>query len=188
MKETLPAHLIVVDDEPITRELIASHLRKEDYSVSEAGDGSELETLLAESQADLVLLDVNMPGKDGFTLARELRSRSNIGIIMVTQRVDDIDCIIGLEMGADDYNTKPFNPRELIARVRSVLRRVQTTESYDDCSPLIRFQGWSLHIAGRYLISPEEEEVYLSAGEYELLAAFIQKPNTFLSRQRLAKR
>lgn len=180
------AHIIVVDDEPITRELITSYLCKDNYSVSEAGDGLELETLLTQSPADLILLDVNLPGKDGFTLARELRSRSNIGIIMITQRDSDIDCVIGLEMGADDYITKPFNPAELIARVRSVLRRVQVTEIYDDSSPLIRFQGWSLHIAGRYLISPEGEEIHLSSGEYELLAVFIQKPNTVLSRQRLA--
>ncbi|MEE9355159.1 MAG: response regulator [Methylococcaceae bacterium] len=186
MNQSSLAQIIVVDDEPITRKLIASYLCKENYSVSEAGDSVELEALLKKSHADLIVLDINLPGKDGFTLARELRSRSNIGIIMLTQRDDDIDRIIGLEIGADDYVTKPFNPRELIARVRSVLRRVQVAESNDDSSQLIRFQDWSLHLAGRYLISPEGEEIHLSVGEYELLAAFVQKPNIVLSRERLA--
>ena len=186
MKLSSLAHIIVVDDEPITRELISGYLCNENYSVSEAGNGIELEALLTKTPADLILLDINLPGKDGFTLARELRSYSDIGIIMITQRDNDIDRIIGLEIGADDYITKPFNPRELIARVRSVLRRVQLSVSIDDNSPLIHFQNWSLHIAGRYLISPQGEEIYLSSGEYELLIAFIQKPNTVLSRERLA--
>ncbi|MEE9356160.1 MAG: response regulator [Methylococcaceae bacterium] len=186
MKPSSLVHIIVVDDEPITRELISGYLCNENYSVSEAGNGIELEALLTKTPADLILLDINLPGKDGFTLARELRSYSDIGIIMITQRDNDIDRIIGLEIGADDYITKPFNPRELIARVRSVLRRVQLSVSIDDNSQLIHFQKWSLHIAGRYLISPQGEEIYLSSGEYELLIAFIQKPNTVLSRERLA--
>jgi two-component system torCAD operon response regulator TorR len=186
MKPSSLAHIIVVDDEPITRELISGYLSKENYSISEAGNGIELEILLTKTPADLILLDINLPGKDGFTLARELRSRSDIGIIMITQRDNDIDRIIGLEIGADDYITKPFNPRELIARVRSVLRRVQLADTNDDSSPLIHFQDWSLHIAGRYLISPEGKEIHLSSGEYELLTVFIQKPNTVLSRERLA--
>ncbi len=186
MKPSSLAHIIVVDDEPITRELISGYLCNENYSVSEAGNGIELEALLTKTPSDLILLDINLPGKDGFTVARELRSYSDIGIIMITQRNNDIDRIIGLEIGADDYITKPFNPREMIARVRSVLRRVQLSVSIDDNSPLIHFQNWSLHIAGRYLISPQGEEIYLSSGEYELLIAFIQKPNTVLSRERLA--
>ena len=186
MKNFAQTQIMIVDDDPVSRELIAGYLQADNFQVTEAGDGNEMLQKLAEQPIDLVLLDVNLPGKDGFTLVREIRSTLDIGIIMLTQRQDDIDRIVGLELGADDYITKPFNPREVVARVRTVLRRIRHVNQVNDISPYIRFQDWALHIGGRYLLSPQNEEIHLSGGEFMLLSAFLQKPNVLFSRERLA--
>jgi two-component system torCAD operon response regulator TorR len=179
------AHILVVDDDPVASGLVAGCLQIDGHLMSRAADGEAMEGLLREQPVDLVILDINLPGKDGFTLARELRARSEIGIILITERKEDLDCIIGLEMGADDYITKPFNPRELRARVRSLLRRVSAIASSQDQSPVLRFNGWYLHTGARNLVSPEGEETRLPSGEFKLLCAFLQKPNVVLSRERL---
>ncbi len=188
MKETEKhqAHIMIVDDDPVSRELVTGYLCAENFLVSEAADGDEMLEKLVSEPFDLILLDVNLPGKDGFTLVREIRSLMEIGIILVTQRQDDIDRIVGLELGADDYITKPFNPREMVARVRTVMRRVKLSNRSNDVSPYIRFGDWALHIGGRYLVSPDKKEIHLSGGEFLLLSAFIQKPNVLFSRDRLS--
>ena len=143
--------------------------------------------VLAQGHVDLVILDLMLPGEDGLTLARSLRSESGIGIIILTGRGETVDRIIGLEMGADDYLSKPFHLRELLARVKSVLRRVQSriSEAPAGTRTLARFAGWSLDLAGRELTSPGGEEVRLTTGEFDLLAAFVNNANQVLSRDRL---
>jgi DNA-binding response OmpR family regulator len=183
LKQEKP-HILIVDDDPVVSGLIVGSLQNDGYLLSTVGDGEAMDTRLRERPVDLVILDINLPGKDGFTLARELRARSCIGIILITERNDDLDCIIGLEMGADDYITKPFNTRELRARVRSLLRRVSANASQDR-SLVLRFNGWSLHTGARNLVSPEGHEKRLPSGEFKLLCAFLQEPNTVLSRERL---
>ncbi|HEX3863928.1 MAG TPA: response regulator [Stellaceae bacterium] len=182
-------HILVVDDEPQIRELIEDYLAGEGYRVSTANDGAGMRRILAQSPADLVILDLMLPGEDGLTLARVLRSESGIGIIILTGRGETVDRIIGLEMGADDYLSKPFHLRELLARVKSVLRRVQTRT--EDVTPApsgrshARFAGWSLDLSGRELISPTGAEVRLTTGEFDLLTAFVSNANQVLSRDRL---
>ncbi len=180
-------HIIVVDDEEQIRELVEEYLAGEGYRVSTAQDGAAMRRVLAREPADLVILDLMLPGEDGLTLARSLRGEFGIGIIMLTGRSETVDRIIGLEMGADDYLSKPFHLRELLARVKSVLRRVQSraSEAPAGTRTLARFAGWSLDLAGRELISPSGEEVRLTTGEFDLLAAFVANPSQVLSRDRL---
>lgn len=187
MKNSVITQIMIVDDDPVSRGLIAAYLEADNFQVIEVDDGNEMLKNLVEHPVDLILLDINLPGKDGFTLVREIRATMDIGIIMLTQRHEDIDRIVGLELGADDYITKPFNPREVVARIRTVLRRTRRVSQTNDISPYIRFQDWSLHLGGRYLISPENEEIHLSGGEFMLLSAFLQKPNVLFSRERLAQ-
>jgi two-component system, OmpR family, response regulator len=143
---------------------------------------------LSQAQVDLVILDLMLPGEDGLTLARALRSESAIGIIILTGRGETVDRIIGLEMGADDYLPKPFHLRELLARVKSVLRRVQSRTGEPEAQPSrshARFAGWSLDLASRELLSPNGEEVRLTTGEFDLLTAFVTNANQVLTRDRL---
>jgi two-component system OmpR family response regulator len=142
---------------------------------------------LSQSHVDLVILDLMLPGEDGLTLARSLRDESGIGIIILTGRGETVDRIIGLEMGADDYLPKPFHLRELLARVKSVLRRVQsrTGEPSQTARSHAHFAGWSLDLSSRELTSPVGQEVRLTTGEFDLLAAFVNNPNQVLSRDRL---
>jgi two-component system OmpR family response regulator len=143
--------------------------------------------VLAQTAVDLVILDLMLPGEDGLTLARALREESNVGIIILTGRGETVDRIIGLEMGADDYLPKPFHLRELLARVKSVLRRVQARVGERNPSPRVRarFAGWHLDLSSRELYSPSGEEVRLTTGEFDLLAAFVNNANQVLSRDRL---
>jgi len=180
-------HILVVDDQQEICDVVREYLTSEGYRVSTAHDGTAMRRVLSQTPADLVILDLMLPGEDGLTLARSLRSQSAIGIIILTGRGETVDRIIGLEMGADDYLPKPFHLRELLARVKSVLRRVQsrTGEGLQPARSRARFAGWGLDLSSRELTSPTGEAVRLTTGEFDLLAAFVGNANQVLSRDRL---
>jgi two-component system OmpR family response regulator len=179
-------HILVVDDQQEICDLVREYLTDEGFRVTTANDGAGLREAMARDAIDLVILDLVLRGDDGLQLARELRSGSDIGIIMLTGRGETVDRIIGLEMGADDYLSKPFHLRELLARVRSVLRRGATRGDRSATARVrMRFAGWSLDLASRELLSPGGEEVRLTTGEFELLAAFVNHANQVLSRDQL---
>ena len=180
-------HILVVDDQKEICDVVQEYLTGEGYRVSTAHDGPSMRRVLGQSHVDLVILDLMLPGEDGLTLARSLRNESGIGIIILTGRGETVDRIIGLEMGADDYLPKPFHLRELLARVKSVLRRANTRNGDRPAMPRsrARFAGWSLDLSSRELLSPGGEEIRLTTGEFDLLAAFINNANQVLSRDRL---
>ncbi|MGH8490552.1 MAG: response regulator, partial [Gammaproteobacteria bacterium] len=179
-------HILVVDDEPDVRELIRTYLAQEGYRISTLGDGQALRRVLAGQSVDLVILDLGLPGEDGLSLARYLREHYEVGVIIVTGKGQTLDRIIGLEIGADDYLAKPFDLRELLARVRSVLRRTRGP-ARQEAGELgtARFAGWQLDLASRRLLAPDGKEVPLTTGEFDLLAVFAQHPNRVLSRDQL---
>ena len=178
--------LVVVDDDLVTQARLSAYFTQEGYRVLLAGDGEVFWQALAANAVDLVLLDINLPGQDGLSLARDLRARNaSIGIILVTSRSDDIDKIVGLEVGADDYVTKPFNPRELLARVKSLLRR--TGEARVAHEEILAFGGWTLNLPQRRLCDSEGREVVLTRGEFELLALLAKHPAEVMSRDRLSR-
>jgi two-component system torCAD operon response regulator TorR len=176
--------IAVVDDDPITRETLKAYLEGEGYRVMLARDGDQLSALLARGRIDLLLLDIRLPGKDGLAVTRELRATSNIGIILITGRSDRMDRLIGLELGADDYITKPFEPREILARTRSLLRRI-AKPTRPVGGRVKRFDGWELHLDKRRLRDPGGEDARLTSAEFELLAAFVENPGRVLSRDDL---
>jgi two-component system, OmpR family, response regulator len=183
------AHILIVDDEAAICAAIGDYLADEGYRVSIAHDGATMRQIMANSQLDLILLDLKFPGDDGLTLARSLRSESNVAIIIVTGRGETIDRIVGLEMGADDYLAKPFHLGELLARVKSVLRRAGSTNAAAQAEPSaqMQFAGWRLNPGSRDLRSPLGEPVRLTSGEFDLLAAFVANPYRVLTRDRLAE-
>lgn len=180
-------HLLIVDDDREICSLLSGFLNRHGYRVSTAADERELHRAMAVARIDLIILDLMLPGKDGLTLCREIRAGSATPIIMLTAMGEEMDRIVGLEMGADDYLPKPFNPRELLARIKAVLRRAGTSRrrprAGDDT--VLRFAGWQLDLTKRRLISPEGALVELTTGEFELLAAFVEHPNRVLSRDQL---
>jgi two-component system OmpR family response regulator len=183
-------HILVVDDQKEICEVVQQYLSSEGYRVSVAHDGPAMRKVLAQDAADLVILDLMLPGEDGLTLARALREESPVGIIILTGRGETVDRIIGLEMGADDYLPKPFHLRELLARVKSVLRRSAARGASQDPAAAVgrsraRFAGWNLDLSTRELVSPDGGEVRLTTGEFDLLAAFVKNANQVLSRDRL---
>ena len=181
-------HILVVDDQQDIRDLLHEYLTDEGFLVSTAQDGMSLRQNMTRSPVDLVILDLMLGGEDGLQLARELRlGQPHIGIIILTGRGDTVDRIIGLEMGADDYLPKPFHLRELLARVRSVLRRAasRAAEKANDARARARFGDWVLNLSTRELLSPSGEAVPLTTGEFELLAALINHASQVLSRDRL---
>ena len=186
--------LLVVDDEEDIRELLGDYLSGYGFEVRTVAGGAEMRAALRQQRCDLVLLDLGLPGEDGLSLARELRADPSIGIIIITGRGQPVDRIIGLEVGADDYVAKPFDLRELVARVRSVLRRIRAStaslagdEPDDDPvpEPCLVFDGWRLDLASRSLSRPGGAQVALTTGEFDLLAAFVRNPNRVLSRDTL---
>jgi two-component system, OmpR family, response regulator len=177
------AHILVVDDDQRIRQMLSRYFDQEGYRVSVAADGSALRAQLTDS-IDVILLDVVMPGEDGVTLAREIRAKSDVGIIMLTGRDDVLDRIVGLEVGADDYIPKPFHLREVLARVKSLLRRRRQMPPAAT-GEVIRFEGWRLDVARRQLISPKGEDVALTTGEFDLLAALARHPGRVLGREAL---
>lgn len=179
-------HILVVDDDREIRDLLARFLVKHGLRVSTAKDGPEMMKILDGAAIDLVVLDLMLPGEDGLSLCRRLRVQSTLPVIMLTAMGEDTDRIVGLEMGADDYLPKPFNPRELLARVKAVLRRAQTLPAAaTPAGEMLRFDGWTLELGPRRLVSPGGDEVELSTGEYELLLAFVTHPRRVLSRDQL---
>jgi len=184
-------HILVVDDDPLIRSLLSRYLAGEGFRVSEAIDGAGVRAALSRDSVHAVLLDLVMPGEDGLSLARQIRQRSNVPILMLTGKGELIDRVVGLESGADDYITKPFELRELLARIRAVLRRTsQQPLSEPPSSPaapdeILSFDGWSLDLIRRELRDASGGAVALTAGEFELLRVFASNPNRVLSRDRL---
>lgn len=180
------AHIVVVDDEPDLRDGVREYLAGQGYAVSAAADGAGLRALLAERAVNLVLLDVNMPGEDGLSIARYLRDRGPVGIIMLTANRDTVDRVVGLEVGADDYVAKPFDLRELLARVRAVLRRVgPRDEPAVTMGHEVRLGRCLLNLDSRRLYDLDGGEVAITAMEFDLLRTFVDHPNRVLSRDRL---
>ena len=175
--------MLIVEDDEVARTKLAGYLETVGHRVSEAVDGQEMRRVMASDSVDLVLLDINLPGEDGLDLTRFIRGSYDVGIILVTGRTDDVDRIVGLEIGADDYITKPFNPRELLARVKTVLRR--TTVRAPSVSETKIFSGWRFDTRSRRLESPTGGRVPLTRAEFELLNALVARPGTVLSRERL---
>ena len=183
------SHILIVDDDSEIRDLLAEYLAKYQFRVSTAKNGDEMKKVLAQGQIDLILLDVMLPGTSGINLCKEVRRESDIPIIMLTANDDETDRIVGLEVGADDYQTKPYNPRELLARINAVLRRyhksIVTRTDKGEKILIYNFGGWKLDTATRQVTSPDNEQVNLSSGEYDLLLIFLERPQRVLSRNQL---
>jgi len=185
----MTSRVLIVDDDPLIRDLLQAYLSQEGYTVHCAATAEQAETLLAEQPVELVMLDIRLPGKDGLTLTRELRVRSEVGIILITGRNDEIDRIVGLECGADDYVSKPLNPRELVSRAKNLIRRVRHAQGSRPAGPanvtLKQFGDWSLDCDRRRLIDPQGGETLLTHGEYQLLSVFLRNSGHTLSRDQL---
>ena len=180
-------HILIVDDDAEIRGLLREYLQKQDFRVTAVADGKGLRAATDAARPDLVILDLMLPGEDGLALCRDLRARSNVPVIMLTARGEETDRIVGLEMGADDYLPKPFNPRELLARIKSVLRRARSLP--DNLKPdevaSFRFAGWTLDVATRNLTAPDGVVIPLSGTEFRLLRVFLDHPNRVLTRDQL---
>jgi DNA-binding response OmpR family regulator len=185
------AHLLIVDDDVRICRLLSRYLEQEGYRVDTAADGPAMWALLKKFTPDLIVLDLMLPGVDGITLARKLRAKTNIGIIMLTGKSDPVDTVVGLEVGADDYITKPFDNRELLARIRSVLRRLPDWEiltaddDKDHDGRLVKFNGWEMNLDAYELISPAGEIVHLSDHEFRLLSILVRNSRHVLSRDKI---
>jgi two-component system OmpR family response regulator len=184
MTDTLIA---LVEDDPEICALTAGLLEREGYEAASCACATELDRLMERRRVDLVLLDVMLPGEDGMSICRRLRSNGDTPVLMVTAKGDDIDRILGLELGADDYLAKPFNPRELLARVRAILRRTRESErvSRRPRREIYRFEGWTLDACSRDLADPSGASVELTGGEFDLLIAFLDHPQRVLGRDQL---
>jgi two-component system, OmpR family, response regulator len=184
---TAAPHLLIVDDDRELCSLLSKFLGRHCYRVSVARDGNEMASILEASRVNLVILDLMLPGEDGLKLCRRLRATSTLPVIMLTAMADEVDRIIGLEMGADDYLAKAANPRELLARVRAVLRRSGAPEAgaSADQKRVLEFAGWRLDVTHRQLYSSNDSLVPLRAGEFDLLLAFVERPQRVLSRDQL---
>jgi two-component system OmpR family response regulator len=181
-------HILVVDDNKEIQDLVSRFLSKDGYRVSTAGDGREMKKIMSDARIDLILLDLMLPGDDGLTLCRDIRAESNIPIIMLTAKGEEIDRVIGLEMGADDYVPKPFGTRELLARIKAVLRRyndVGSPTAAPDTPSNYLFDEWKLDTSKRELLSKDEVVVPLSTGEFTLLMALVERPQRVLNRDQL---
>ena len=179
-------HILIVDDDRELRQLLTAFLSRHGFRVDAAADGRAMAKLLEAGRFDLIVLDLMLPGEDGLALCRRLRVESTLPVIMLTALADETDRIVGLEMGADDYVVKPFNPRELLARIKAVLRRTATVPGSPrkDGMTLV-FEGWRLDLARRELHSPEGVLMPLTGGEFDLLTAFVEHPQRVLSRDHL---
>ena len=181
--------ILIVDDDERLRRTVSRSLKKEGYVVREAGTGEEMRKRLAAEAVDLVILDLMLPDDDGLNLAREVRSQSDVGIIMLTGKVGTIDKIVGLEVGADDYLTKPFDHRELLARVRTILRRVpkEKKRALESSISSVRFEGWTLDLVTQELKSPSGDLVYLTGNQFQLLVSLVTQAEQPLSRKAISE-
>jgi len=181
--------ILVVDDDELTRQVLSSYFENEGYNVLCAATAEEAENLLAHGAVDLILLDIRMPGKDGLTLTRELRVNNETGIILVTGSQDEVDRLIGLECGADEYVTKPFNPREILARAKNLIRRVrlcQQAKSADNSDNNLKaFDRWKLNPVRRQLIDEQQSIVQLTEGEFQLLKSLMDHAGHIMSRDQI---
>ncbi len=182
-----PDHILIVDDDAEIRGLLRDYLARNGFEASVAADGKAMWAVLARTRVDLIVLDLMLPGDDGLTLCRKLRAESDTPVIMLTALGEDTDRIVGLEMGADDYLAKPFNPRELLARIKSVLRRHRSLPMNlrADEAREVAFAGWRLDTVARHLVSDDGVVTSLSGNEYQLLRVFLSHPNHVLSRDQL---
>jgi two-component system OmpR family response regulator len=181
------SHVLLVEDDAEIRELLAAFLRRNGLRVSLASDGREMDQLLSLSTVDILILDVMLPDEDGLSLCRRVRAAGGMPIILLTARGQEFDRIIGLEMGADDYVTKPFSSRELLARIRALLRRseLNTPERRGGRRTVYAFAQWRLDLATRKLFSDDGMRVALTSSEFELLVVFCEHPNVVLTREQL---
>jgi DNA-binding response OmpR family regulator len=181
-------HLLAVDDDPQIRELIVNYLGGHDLRVTAVASGEEMSAVLARETIDLVVLDLRLPGEDGLAIARHLRETSKLPIIILTGRHEEADRVMGLELGADDYLTKPFSPRELLARIRALLRRTRMSQTFSrtiDKVRAFRFAGWELNLRLRRVRAPDGRDVPMRNGEFNLLVAFLMAPQRVLTREQL---
>jgi two-component system, OmpR family, response regulator len=185
---TSAPHVLALDDDPAIRSLVADYLAQNELRVTAVATGKEFSEVMARETIDLVVLDVRLQGEDGMQIARKLRDESTIPILMLTGRAEEADRVMGLELGADDYLTKPFSPRELLARIRALLRRANAQASVADAVAKVRayrFGGWELNVGLRKLKSPDGGAVEITNNEFSLLAAFLSSPQRILSREQL---
>lgn len=182
-------HLLAVDDDAQIRDLLSDYLGQAGFRVTAVGDGESARKALAAGGVDLIILDVVLPDTDGVSLAREIRGSSDVPIIMLTTKSDEVERVVGLEVGADDYVPKPFSPRELLARIKSIFRRFDTAREKarqaDDIRLSMRFSDWELDLTSRHLSRKGGESVQLTNAEFNLLAAFVERPQRVLSRDQL---
>jgi len=186
-----PKTILIVEDDPTSLEAMAGYFEVEGYRVIRAGDSEELDRALTRHQVDLMVLDLRLPGKDGLTLLRELRSHSDLPVIVVSARTDDIDHIVALEIGADDYLDKPVNLRELLVRARNILRRCGThakPAAGSERPPRVTFSGWVLDTGARRLFAADGTDVHLTRGEFELLSYLTERAGQVLERDQLLDR
>jgi len=183
--------ILIVEDEQVTRNTLKSIFEAEGYTVFEASDGEEMHQLLSENQVNLVIMDINLPGKNGLLLARELREQANVALMFLTGRDNEVDKILGLEIGADDYITKPFNPRELTIRARNLLSRSMSIGAVQEEKRSVErytFNGWELDINSRSLVSPGGESYKLPRSEFRALLHFCENPGKIQTRADLLKK
>jgi DNA-binding response OmpR family regulator len=186
-------HVLAVEDDESVRNLISDYLTENGYRVTAVGNGRDMDAIMASDPPNIILLDVKLPGEDGFSLARAIRQRSKVPIIMLTGQGHEVDRVLGLELGADDYLVKPFSPRELLARIKAVLRRYDGQDSVNAIAAVrresdirtYRFSGWELSTGTRRLTSPAGARIELTNGEFALLMTFLKSPHRVLSRDQL---
>ena len=188
MAMTTSSHVLMVDDDPDVCGVVSEYLSQNDFRVTAVRDGRQMLEILGREAIDLLLLDLRLPGEDGMQLARTVREKSKVPIVMLTGRMEEADRVMGLELCADDYVTKPFSPRELLARIRAVLRRTQmevATPGRDETLRAYRFEGWELNVRLHRLLSPQGKRVDISRGEFSLLRALLSSPQRILTRDQL---
>ena len=185
---SIQPHVLALDDDPSIRQIVTEYLNENELRVTAVATSKELAAVMAKETIDLVVLDLRLQGEDGMQIARKLREQSSIPILMLTGRADEADRVMGLELGADDYLTKPFSPRELLARIRALLRRARAQATVADEIAKVRafrFGNWELNVGLRKLKSPEGKAVELTNGEFSLLTAFLSSPQRVLTRDQL---